>query len=148
MRGGIREWSDHTMSVSLTSISPARAALLVMDYQPGVLQRLTDADALVDRARTAIATARERGMTIGYVHVALTEAEQASVPPTNKMFASVSGPSTSPAVDVRIAPQDGGFVVRKTRVGAFSTTDLDEQLRGSGIDTLVLGGVSKSGVER
>lgn len=52
------------MSVSLTSIEPARAALLLMDYQPGVLQRLGDSDALVNRARAAIASARTRGMTI------------------------------------------------------------------------------------
>jgi len=38
------------------------------------------------------------------------------------------------------------IVVRKTRVGAFSTTDLDQQLRDRGIDTLVLGGISTSGV--
>ena len=32
------------------------------------------------------------------------------------------------------------------RVGAFSTTDLDAQLRGRGIDTLILAGISTSGV--
>ncbi len=38
------------------------------------------------------------------------------------------------------------IVVRKTRVGAFSTTDLDKQLRDRGIDTLLLAGLSTSGV--
>lgn len=37
-------------------------------------------------------------------------------------------------------------MVRKTRVGAMSTTDLDRQLRDRGIDTLVLAGISTSGV--
>lgn len=41
------------MSNAMTSIDPARTALLVVDYQPGVLQRLDDADALVERARFA-----------------------------------------------------------------------------------------------
>jgi nicotinamidase-related amidase len=36
--------------------------------------------------------------------------------------------------------------VRKTRVGAFSTTDLEQQLRDRGVDTLVLAGISTSGV--
>ena len=36
--------------------------------------------------------------------------------------------------------------MRKVRVGAFSTTDLDEQLRERGIDTIVLAGISTSGV--
>ena len=37
-------------------------------------------------------------------------------------------------------------MVRKTRVGAMSTTDLDQQLRDRGVDTLVLAGLSTSGV--
>jgi nicotinamidase-related amidase len=53
-------------------------------------------------------------------------------------------PST--AIDDRLAPQPGDIVVRKTRVGAMSTTDLDRQLRDHGITTLVLAGISTSGV--
>jgi nicotinamidase-related amidase len=49
-------------------------------------------------------------------------------------------------IDERIEPQAGDIVVRKVRVGAFSTTDLNEQLRERGIDTLILAGVSTSGV--
>ena len=141
------------MSEALISISPEHTALLVMDYQPGVLQRLDGADALVDRARAAIATARDRGITVGYVHVALSEDERSAVPPTNKMFArlrdrgaSVSIDDASSAIDARIAAQRGDIVVRKVRMGAFSTTDLDQQLRDRGIDTLVLAGISTSGV--
>ena len=44
----------------------------------------------------------------------------------------------------RRRPQD--IVVRKTRVGAFSTTDLAEQLGERGVDTLILAGISTSGV--
>ncbi|CAF1110144.1 unnamed protein product [Adineta steineri] len=44
-----------------------------------------------------------------------------------------------------VAPQAGDIVVRKTRVGAFSTTDLDQQLRQRGITNLILAGVSTSG---
>ena len=50
------------------------------------------------------------------------------------------------AVHERVAPEAGDIVVRKTRVGAFSTTDLDEQLRGRAITTLILAGISTSGV--
>ena len=45
-----------------------------------------------------------------------------------------------------VAPEVGDVVVRKTRVGAFSTTDLHDQLQDLGIDTLVLAGISTSGV--
>ena len=50
------------------------------------------------------------------------------------------------AIHDSLAPQPGDIVVRKTRVGAMSTTDLDRQLRDRGIDTLVLAGISTSGV--
>ena len=45
-----------------------------------------------------------------------------------------------------VAPQEGDIVVRKRRVGAFSTTDLHEQRAARGIDTHVLAGLSTSGV--
>ncbi len=54
--------------------------------------------------------------------------------------------SPTTAVHERVAPQDGDIIVRKVRVGAFSTTDLDAQLRERGVDTLILAGISTSGV--
>ena len=50
------------------------------------------------------------------------------------------------AIHTLLEPQPGDVVVRKTRVGAFSTTDLDAQLRDRRIDTLILAGISTSGV--
>jgi nicotinamidase-related amidase len=46
----------------------------------------------------------------------------------------------------RLAPRDGDIVVRKRRVGSFSTTDLHEQLQARGVETIVLAGISTSGV--
>ena len=45
-----------------------------------------------------------------------------------------------------MAPEASDKVVRKTRVSAFERTDLDEWLRGMDIDTLILAGISTSGV--
>jgi nicotinamidase-related amidase len=133
-------------------IDPSHTALLVMDYQPGLLGSLPDGAALVGRAQAALALARSSGVTVGYVRVALTDAEAAAVPPANKGFSAAAAarrlPEGSPdsQVDGRVAPQPGDIVVRKVRVGAFSTTDLDTQLRERGIDTLILAGISTSGV--
>jgi nicotinamidase-related amidase len=87
------------------SIDPRRAALLVMDYQNGIVDRLGEPDELLSQASEAIATVRRAGGHVSYVRV-----------------------------------------VRKVRVGAFSTTDLDAQLRERGVDTLILAGISTSGV--
>lgn len=134
-------------------IDPTTTALLVMDLQPGILGRLDDADALVERTAAAIATARERGAHVGYVRVAFTDADSDAVPPTSRFAPIVASgreafhadaPGTQ--VDERVAPREGDITVRKTRVGAFSTTDLDDRLRARGVTHLVLSGVSTSGV--
>jgi nicotinamidase-related amidase len=134
-----------------TPLDPARTALLVMDLQNGVVSPFPDAEPFVERTAEAIVQARAADATIGYVRVGLTEAEAAAVPATNRIFATATGrrlnaddPET--AIVDRLAPEPGDVVVRKRRVGAFSTTDLDEQLRRRGIDTLVLTGIATSGV--
>jgi nicotinamidase-related amidase len=133
-------------------IEPDHAVLLVMDYQPAILANVAGADELLTRTAGAIATARRRGVAVGYVRVAFVESDYAAIPETNKSFSVVAAggglPADSPqaAVDERVAPEPGDIVVRKTRVGAFSTTDLDEQLRARDINTLILAGVATSGV--
>ncbi|MFR9726159.1 cysteine hydrolase family protein [Streptomyces sp. MS19] len=130
-------------------------ALLVMDLQPSVLAALpdTEADTLVERVADAVATVRAAGGTVGYVRVGLSDADRAAVPAANTSFSRLAAdpgrlradaPDT--AVDARLAPLPGDIQVRKTRYGAFSTTDLDARLRERGITTLVLAGVSTSGV--
>jgi nicotinamidase-related amidase len=140
------------MSDPAPALDPKQTALLVMDFQRGVVDRMPGLDALLTRVQQAIADVRDHGGTIGYVRVAFTEADWAAIPPVNAVFARVSDnrlmhhedPST--AIDDRLAPEPGDIVVRKTRVGAMSTTDLDRQLRDRGITTLVLAGISTSGV--
>jgi nicotinamidase-related amidase len=137
----------------MSELDPSRTALLVMDYQPGILDRVDDPDALAAKAREAIDTLREAGATIGYVRVAFTDEDLEAMPegaPMARVKAlpagSMSADSPATQVDERVAPQEGDIVVRKKRVGAFGTTDLDEQLRARGVDTLVLAGISTSGV--
>jgi nicotinamidase-related amidase len=136
-----------------TALDARRTALMVMDYQPGILAMLPDADALLERAAATIGTVRGLGATIGYVRVAFEDDDIAAMPATSTMRARIAGRSQamhadSPATAVheRVAPRDGDIVVRKTRVGPFSTTDLHDQLAARGIDTLLLAGVSTSGV--
>nr|WSX54464.1 cysteine hydrolase [Streptomyces sp. NBC_00974] len=137
------------------ALDPAHTALLVMDYQPAVLAPLPeteDREALLARVEGAIADIRANGGTIAYVRVGFTEADWDAIPATNKSFAPLvqhrllhhEDPVT--AIHERLAPQHGDIVVRKIRYGGMSTTDLDEQLREHEITTLVISGVSTSGV--
>lgn len=133
-------------------LDPRRTALLVMDYQRGILSRIEDSDDLAAKARQAIDTLREAGATIGYVRVAFADEDLAAMPEdapmarVKQMREAMHADSPASQIDERVAPQEGDIVVRKTRVGAFGTTDLDEQLRARGVDTLVLAGISTSGV--
>jgi nicotinamidase-related amidase len=135
---------------TIERIDPARTALLVMDYQQGIVGQLPDADALLARARETIELFRGHGGTIGYVRVAFADGEAPGgsmgklLPPDRLAMFHTDAPGTQ--IPSQVAPRDGDIVVRKVRVGPFGTTDLDEQLRAKGIDTLILAGISTSGV--
>jgi len=137
---------------SVPAIDPKHTALLVMDVQNGVVPSAPDPDALLARLQDVIADARGAGATVGFVRVAFTEKDWAAVPETNTAFSQLAQAQgmhhehPSSQIDERIAPADGDIVVRKTRIGAMSTTDLHEQMTARGIDTLVLAGISTSGV--
>jgi nicotinamidase-related amidase len=137
----------------VNEILPQHTALLVMDYQNGIITRVSEPEALLERVARAIALARGHGVHVGYVRVAFNDEDLQTMPDRNKMKAFVAAAgdaihSNSPmtAVHDGIAPQAGDIVVRKTRVGPFTTTDLEEQLRARGITTLILAGISTSGV--
>lgn len=140
------------MTTTIPAIDPKRTALLAMDFQNGIVAHISDPDALLERVKGAIADVRAAGGTIGYVRVAFTEENWAAVPETNKTFAGVAAAKmmhhedATTQIDERITPEGDDIVVRKIRFGGISTTDLDRQLCDRGIDTLVLSGISTSGV--
>jgi nicotinamidase-related amidase len=135
------------------TIDPSTTAFLVMDYQPSILGFLSDPGPLIDVADAAMKVVRGRGGLVGFVRVAFTDEDYAAFPTTSMMGNRVKAarpgmdadsPTTRIHPSLDAAPDD--FVVRKTRVGAFSTTNLHEQLTSAGVNTLVLAGVHTSGV--
>ncbi|MFD1542616.1 cysteine hydrolase family protein [Nonomuraea guangzhouensis] len=143
------------MTVTTPALDPRTAALLVMDYQPAILASLPEPanpEALLSRVAGTIADMRAHGAAIAYVRVGFTEADWAAIPPANKTFSFIGrqrlmhheDPAT--AFHDQLAPEPGDIIVRKTRYGALSTTDLDRQLRDRGITTLVIAGLTTSGV--
>jgi nicotinamidase-related amidase len=141
------------MTDTPATIDPRRSALLVMDYQNGIIDRMPESGALLSRAGDALDLFRRNDGQIGYVRVAFEDSDLEAIPETSMMGQRVGtsagafhADSPATAIHEDIAPRSGDIVVRKTRVGAFSTTDLDDQLRARGVDTLVLAGISTSGV--
>jgi nicotinamidase-related amidase len=133
-------------------VDPSQCALLVMDYQPAVLDLVSDGDKLIGHANEAIDVVHRHGLTVGFVRIAFEDDDYAIVPATNMSFAAVATArqlhvsSAAMALHPDLAVRPGDIVVRKTRVGAFSTTNLDEQLTNLGVTTLILAGLTTSGV--
>ncbi len=130
----------------------SRSALLVMDIQNGIVERIGNDPGLLGRLGSAISAARQAGMPIIYVHVRFREGYP-EISPRNRTFSALKEgtiPMTesdlSTAIHPAVAPQAGDIVVTKRRVGAFSGSDLDVVLRAQGVDALVLTGIATSGV--
>jgi nicotinamidase-related amidase len=133
-------------------IDPATTALLIMDYQNGIIPMVPDPEPLLRGARQAIDLIRSHGGTIGYVRIGFADVSEIG----RSMGRRPGGPAAAlerfgadhPNTQIHddVAPEEGDIVVRKIRVGAFSSTDLHQQLQARGIETLVLAGISTSGV--
>jgi nicotinamidase-related amidase len=135
---------------SADPIDPSKTALLILDYQNGIIPMAPNPDELLAGARQAIALVRSRGGTIGYVRVGFADASEVGGSMGKRVGAAAleqfHADHGSTQIHADLAPDEGDIVVRKTRVGPFGSTDLHEQLQGRGIDTLVLAGISTSGV--
>ena len=123
-----------------------------MDYQNAVLGFVPEPEPVLDRARAALAWARAHQVQVVYVRVAFSAEDHAKVPGHSKAFAPIAANhflldgSPEAALHDSFDVQDGDIHVRKTRFGAFSTTELYRDLRAKGVDTLVVAGISTSGV--
>ncbi len=127
-------------------------ALLVMDYQVGIVERIGNDDPqLLDRTAQAITAARGAGVRVIYVRVAFRPGSP-EISPSNRSFSALAGSNAfgqdEPATQIHaaVAPAESDVVVVKRRVSAFAGSDLEVVLRAGGIRRLVLAGISTSGV--
>ncbi len=122
-------------------------ALLVMDVQPGVVDRLPDKDEYLARLGRAVAEAHRRGIRVVYVVVGFRPG-MPEISSNNKVFSMLSKARAQLVADPRpvILPEGEDVVVTKRRVSAFSGSDLEVVLRAAGSVHLVLCGIATSGV--
>ena len=142
------------MDEDVPKVDAARTALVLMDFQPAVLGTVAESDtaALLANAEKALTWARSAGLTVAHVRVAFQDADYRAIPQRNRAFAPLRGGGMmadgSPECEIieSLRPQGDEIVVRKTRFGSFSTTNLSSRLREAGIESLILAGISTSGV--
>jgi nicotinamidase-related amidase len=134
-------------------VDPQRTAVLCMDFQAGIVQNFAgaNADGLLARTAALLDAARAAGARVGYVKVGFRSGYP-EVSPNNQAFSAIrssgrfEGNAPGSEIHPRVAPREGEVIVTKHRYGAFPGTDLDMILRANGVDTLVLAGISTSGV--
>jgi nicotinamidase-related amidase len=122
-----------------------------MDVQRGIVDRIPDDDGYLPRLAGAVSAARAAGVIVIYVVVGFRPGYP-EISDRNKSFAEIAGSGRFSDADPgsrihpAVAPEPADVIVVKKRVSAFAGSDLDVVLRGLGIDTLVLTGISTSGV--
>ncbi|MBU6452892.1 MAG: cysteine hydrolase [Cyanobacteria bacterium REEB67] len=127
-------------------------ALLLMDLQNAIIDRLGENGDYIGRLQQVARAARTAGVTVIYVVVKFRQ-DLPEISANNKAFSQIKAanmPFTEGNATTEIhpafAPERGDIIVTKRRVSAFSGSDLDVVLRGKNIDHLVLTGLATSGV--
>ncbi|HBM3266216.1 TPA: cysteine hydrolase [Klebsiella oxytoca] len=141
------------MSNQLSNISK-NSALLVMDFQTIILNNFLPqeiAGNVIRNTASLIAAARAAAVPVIYISVGFRKGYP-EVSKNNTIFSSIKengmfmADNESTAIHPEVAPAENEVVIVKRRVGAFSFTELEMILRAQGIETLILTGVTTSGV--
>ncbi|WP_234545214.1 cysteine hydrolase family protein [Streptomyces shenzhenensis] len=126
------------------------SALLVMDVQKGIVDRVPDLgpDYTAGLAR-AIDAARSAGIPVVYVVVGFRPGHPETK--SSPLFGALpdgafTNSDPGAAIHPDVVPTPGESIVTKKRVSAFTGSDLDLVLRGADAGHLVLTGLSTSGV--
>jgi nicotinamidase-related amidase len=124
-----------------------RSALLVMDVQPGIIDRAPDPGAYLARVTEAVRAARDHAVQVIHVVVGFRPG-MPEVSARNQAFGSAKQQRPAYLADPRpaITPEGSDVLVTKRRVSAFTGSDLEVVLRAGEIDHLVLCGIATSGV--
>jgi nicotinamidase-related amidase len=131
------------------------AALLVMDMQNGIVERIQDGSGpLLETVGRATAAARAAGLPVIFVRVAFRPGTP-EISARNRTFSAIASAGVigtmgddDPATQIHdaLAPQPDYIVVTKRRVSAFSGSDLAVVLSALDARSLVLTGIATSGV--
>jgi nicotinamidase-related amidase len=130
------------------AVTPGSTALLGIDFQfgfgEGSWEEVPHAAAAVENFRKASRAWRQAGGAVVHVQTAYT----ADRPPTGRIIDFEPGIATALAAGTQAAQaypdliEDGDLVVYKTTFSAVIASDLVDQLRARGVDTVVVGGLT------
>ena len=131
-------------------LDPKKTALVLIDLQNAIVGMNSvphTAPEVVENSKKLAKVFRAHGAPVVYVRVDLNDFMKLPVDQPPNL-----GDKPLPTAASEIAPsagfQHGDILVTKRHWGAFAGTDLEQQLKSRGIDTVVLTGIStNAGVE-
>jgi nicotinamidase-related amidase len=135
--------------MSELSLDPKSTAIVMIDLQHAVVGRDVkphSAADVVERSKKLADAVRAKGGVVVFIHVILSDFLSLNVDEGMQM------PKELPAEASDIVPtagmQPGDLLISKKHWGAFAGTNLEQELRSRGVDTVVLTGIATNiGVE-
>ena len=133
------------------SLNPRTTALVMIDLQHGIVSRPVAPHSgaqVVANAKPLADALRAKGGTVVWVHVLLNELLALPADAPTRTPDAPLAPAQASELVPETGAQPGDVIVSKRQWGAFYGTDLEQQLRRRGIDTIVIGGIATNfGVE-
>ncbi len=139
----------HPLMTEPLKLDPKKTALVLIDLQNGVVSRDTKPytpTEVVDRSRSLATAFRSQNMPVVYVHVLVHDF--LTIPSDTPSAASKDAPASASEIAESAGMQKGDLLITKRHWGAFAGTNLEQELRARGIETIVLAGIATNmGVE-
>ena len=140
------------MPYTVSEIDPAMSALIIVDMEndfvaEGAPMRANMAPQVLPPLKKALAHARATGMRVVFTtHAHRRDGCDMGLyarlwPPIGQRAGLVDGEKGT-EIFSELAPLDSEIVIKKHRYSAFYGTDLDIVLRGSGVRTVIVSGVT------
>jgi len=130
-------------------LNPNKTALVLIDLQNGVVGRDTKPyppGEVIERSRKLADAFRARNGTVVYVRVLMSDF--LSVPADDATNLPTDLPAHLSEIAEAAGMQSGDLLITKRHWGAFAGTQLEQELRNRGIETVVLAGIATNmGVE-
>jgi nicotinamidase-related amidase len=130
-------------------LDPKKTALVLIDLQNAIVSRDTNpysASEVVQRSRSLADAFRTRGATVVFIHVLMHDF--LLLPADETMSIPKDIPASASEIVPSAGMQPGDLLIAKRHWGAFAGTNLEQELRSRGVETVVLAGIATNiGVE-
>jgi|ERR1700722_5070017 nicotinamidase-related amidase len=132
-------------------LDPKKTALVLIDLQNGIVAMPTvpyPAAEVMAKSRLLAQTFRAKGAAVVYVRVDMANAVNLPVDSPMRDPNAPPPPASASELSPDSGFHSGDLLITKRHWGAFAGTNLEQELKQRGIDTVVLGGIStNAGVE-